>query len=155
MGFINYMLKYIINFEEEYNKNINYVDYKFSNPTMERTKNYLLEYDYLGQFLDRYLIRTENVANEIKISDIHKDFKKSKWYKDLDDGKQRQFDSGERFKKKILAVEEYNDIQYDDTQNKKGWKFVYCIKNEEYDITEDTEVEPDPEELINTDSDTD
>ena len=155
MGFINYMLKYIINFEEEYNKNINYVDYKFSNPTMERTKNYLLEYDYLGQFLDRYLIRTENVANEIKISDIHKDFKKSKWYKDLDDGKQRQFDSGERFKKKILAVEEYNDIQYDDTKNKKGWKFVYCIKNEEYDITEDTEVEPDPEELINTDSDTD
>ncbi len=154
MGFINYMLNYITNFEEQYKKNINYIDYKFSNPTMERTKNYLLEYDYLGQFLDRYLIRTENVSNEIKITDIHKDFKKSKWYKDLDDGKQRQFDSGERFKKKILAVEEYNDIQYDDTKNKKGWKFVYCIKNEEYDITEDTEVEFDPEEII-SDSDTD
>ena len=154
MGFINYMLNYITNFEATHKKNINYVDYKFSDTTMERTKNYLLEYDYLGQFLDRYIIRTENVANEIKISDIHKDFKKSKWYKDLDDRKQRHFDSSERFKKNILAVEEYNDIQYDDTKNKKGWKFVYCIKNEDYDITEDTEVEPDPEEII-SDSDTD
>ena len=152
MGFINYMLNYITNFEATYKKNINYIDYKFSKPTMERTKNYLLEYDYLGQFLDRYIIRTDAVSQEIRISDIHKDFKKSKWYKDLDDKKQKYFDSADKFKKNILAVEEYNDIQYDDTKNKKGWKFVHCKKNPDYDITEDTEIEPDPQEFIDSDN---
>ena len=173
MGFINYMLDYITNFEKreiienegkpnekkytigKYEKNINYIDYKFSKPTMERTKNYLLEYDYLGQFLEKYIVRTEdNKNNEITIKTIHTDFKKSKWYKDLDERKQRNFDNFDKFKRNILEVEEYKDIQYDDTKNKKGWKFVYCIKNPDYDITEDTEVEPDPQEII-SDSDTD
>jgi hypothetical protein len=170
MGFINYVLDYITNFEKreiienkgqknekkytigKYAKNINYIDFEFSKPTMERTKNYLLEYDYLGQFLDRYIVRTDAVSQEIRITDIHKDFKKSKWYKDLDEKKQKYFDSADKFKKNILAVEEYNDIQYDDTKNKKGWKFVYCKKNPNYDITEDTETEPDPQELIDSDN---
>ncbi len=171
MGFINYMLDYIHNFEKRevvenegqknekrYTigtepKNINYTKYKFSNTTMERTKNYLLEYDYLGQFLDRYIIRTDALkTNEITIKQIHTDFKNSFWFKNLDNEKQKNFNTFDKFKKSILEVEEYKDIQYDDTKNKKGMKFIYCTKNTDYSLDDDTD-NPNPHELISTDTD--
>ena len=150
MGFINYIFNYMINFEAKYKKNINYIDYKFSNTTMERTKNYLLEYDYFGQFLDSYIIRTENVNNCITMKEIHNDFKKSYWYKDLDDKKKSNFDNFDKFKKNILEVEEYKDIQYDDSKNKKGWKFIYCVKNNDYKNKEDELLMSDEEEDNNS-----
>lgn len=164
MGFINYIFNYITNFEDTYKKNINDIDYKFSDTTMERTKNYLLEYDYLGQFLDKYFVRSNNVYNTITIKEIHTDFKKSSWYKNLDDNKKRNFDIYDKFKRGILDVEEYKDIQFDDSKNKKGWKFCYVVKSNCYDeednkqnclIEDEDKSDKDKSESNSNDSDSD
>jgi energy-coupling factor transporter ATP-binding protein EcfA2 len=166
MGFIHMLLEYIINFEKRtiienpeekdekkikykkiglYKKNINDIHYDFSDTTMNRTKDYLLEYDYLGQFLRSYISRSGDVGDKISFRDISNDFKNSHWYSDLDDKLKNRFNNFTAFKKGLQEVDEFKDILYEDKQ-KKGWFFIYANKKPDFDSQSPSP--PDPQVLI-------
>ena len=112
---------------------------------MNRTKDYLLEYDYLGQFLRSYIDRSEDVGDKISFRDISNDFKNSHWYSDLDDKLKNRFNNFTAFKKGLQEVDEFKDILNEDKQ-KKGWFFIYANKNTDFDSQSPSP--PDPQVLI-------
>lgn len=164
MGFIHMLLEYITNFEKrtiikdekeitigKYPKNINDIHYKFSSDTMKRTKDYLLEFDYLGQFLSSYIIRIpiddEGAENhKLKFRDIFNDFKNSHWFSDIDEKLRSRFNSFNYFKNGLIQVSEYQDILHEDKNDKKGYSFIYARKNTDFDSQAPSN--PDPQELI-------